>query len=401
MARKRESNNIRILHWIRFLSSLYFYHQVITLYLQARGLNFVQINSLWGIIVGAQALTEVPTGIIADKIGRKYSILIALFLQFLGEFIFIFANSYLVFVLVCIIGGIGFAFLSGCFEAIMYDSLRSEGKEHEIQKVAGLNGSFALAATMIGAVIGGFITADMRLSRFVSSIILTAFFVFLSFLASFLLVEPASEHKHSEDSAFKILKDGFRLIQSNRSLQRIIILSLLATPFVNYLMNLYPPYFVRANVAGYLYGITLAAASLAGACASKYSYLLERIFGVKRGVFLAVILPAAFYVLLASVIHPIISVLLVVLCLSSMQFQRPIFLDYLNRHIDSAHRATVMSMINLSSGIYVAIMGLVIGFIADTSLPRSFLFMGCLIAVGAFSVQISEHHVNAEPGTMV
>jgi fucose permease len=76
---------------------------VITLYFQVRGLSYLQINSLWGIIVGVQALAEVPTGIIADKIGRKFSIIIALALQFLGELIFIFADSYLLFVLVCVI----------------------------------------------------------------------------------------------------------------------------------------------------------------------------------------------------------------------------------------------------------------------------------------------------------
>lgn len=388
-------DNIKILHIIRFLSSLYFYHQVITLYFQARGLSYLQINSLWGIIVGVQALAEVPTGIIADRFGRKFSIIIALALQFLGEFIFIFADSYLLFVLVCVIAGIGFSFLSGCFEAMMYDSLKAQNRQEQMQKVAGLNGSFALAAAMIGSVIGGFITANLELSNFVLAIILTALFVFLSFLASFLLKEPSLEYSHSKDSSLKLLKDGVNLIKTNRSLRRIILLSLLATPFINYLLNFYPPYFVEANVNGYFFGVTLAIASLLGFFTSKYAYLFEKVFGVTKGVMFAVLLPGIFYFLLAVISHSILSIVLVVFAFGSMHIQKPIFLDYLNRHIESKNRATVLSLINIISGFYVAIMGLLIGFIADISLDYSFIFMGVLISAGALYIKIDESHVSA------
>lgn len=386
-------DNIKILHIIKFLSSLYFYHHIITLYLQARGLSFVQINSLWGIIVGIQAISEVPTGIIADKIGRKFSIIIALVLQFIGEFIFIFAESYLLFVIICIIAGIGFSFLSGCFEAMMYDSLKMHKNEHKMQKVAGLNGSFSLAATMIGAVIGGFITSTLELSNFIQSIILTAFFVFLSFLAAFLLSEPTFNYKHSAESSFELLKDGLTLIKNNQSLKRIIMLSILATPFINYLLNFYPPYFLEANVNGYVFGFTLAIASLFGVFTSKYAYLFEKIFGIKKGVLFAVLLPCIFYFLMAFISHSIISIILVVFAFASMHIQKPIFSDYLNRHIESKNRATVLSLINVISGFYVAIMGLLIGLVADISLNYSFIFMGIIILIGAFIIRIEDRHV--------
>jgi MFS family permease len=230
-------------------------------------------------------------------------------------------------VLCSIIGEVGFSFLSGCFEAIMYDSLKASGREMEMQKVAGLNGSFALAATMAGSLIGGFITADLRLSHFVHSIVLTAFFVFLSFLAGFLLKEPSLKRKQEGGSSYILVRDGLHLIKTNRSLQRIIILSLLTTPFINYLLNFYPPYFVKANVRGYFFGITLAVASLTGACASRYAYLLEKLLGVKKGVFLALISPGLLYFLLSVVYHPVLSIVLVILSCSSMYTQKPIFTD--------------------------------------------------------------------------
>ena len=86
--------NITKLSIVYFFSTLYFYAPVATLYLQGRGLNYVQINSLWGIIVGTMFLTEIPTGMLADRLGRKRAITVALALQLLGEVIFVFADSY-------------------------------------------------------------------------------------------------------------------------------------------------------------------------------------------------------------------------------------------------------------------------------------------------------------------
>ena len=42
--------NVTKLAIVYFFSTLYFYAPVGTLYLQSRNLNYVQINSLWGII---------------------------------------------------------------------------------------------------------------------------------------------------------------------------------------------------------------------------------------------------------------------------------------------------------------------------------------------------------------
>ncbi len=386
-------NNITILHLITFFSSLYFYHQIITLYFQERGLNYVQINSLWGIIFGSRAIAEVPTGLIADRVGRRFSIIVALALQLVGEIVFIFADSYLIFVAVSVIAGIGFAFLSGCFEAMMYDSLKSEGKEGEMQKVSGLNDSFAQLAIIIGSFTGGFIASDLRIESFILVIIITASFVAMALIVSFFLREPASEYKRSEQSSFALLKDGIGLFKSNRSLQRIVLLYLLATPFINYLLNFYQPYFLVANVPGVWFGIALSMASLLGVLTSRYAYLLERRFGVNKGVLMATSLPGIFYILMAIISHSWVSIALFVFAYSSMNMQKPIFLDYTNRHIESKSRATVLSLISMFSGVYVALMGLVIGGIADISLSGSFLFMGSIIIISTLLIRIEEIHV--------
>lgn len=130
-------NNITKISLISFFSALYFYLPITTIYYQQKGLNFVQINSLWGIITGTIFLMEIPTGVLADKLGRKTSIIIGLLIQVLGEIFFLNAKTYLHFVLISALAGLGFAFMSGCTQALVFDSLKEKGKEGEMKQAQG------------------------------------------------------------------------------------------------------------------------------------------------------------------------------------------------------------------------------------------------------------------------
>jgi len=87
-------NNIRRLILVKFLTTLYFYIPYMTLFFQRRGFNYVQINSMWGIVVFTMFLTEIPTGLLADQWGRRRVVQIAILFQFIGELLFLFVTDY-------------------------------------------------------------------------------------------------------------------------------------------------------------------------------------------------------------------------------------------------------------------------------------------------------------------
>ena len=109
----KRPGNAQKLALITFFSSLYFYIHVNTLYLQSRSLNLLEIRSLESIIILTIFLAEVPTGVIADRIGRKWSVVLALAFQALGEILYLFSSTFPAFVFIAVLAGIGFAFLSG------------------------------------------------------------------------------------------------------------------------------------------------------------------------------------------------------------------------------------------------------------------------------------------------
>ncbi|MBT3273708.1 MAG: MFS transporter [Spirochaetales bacterium] len=395
---KYQRNNIQVLHLIKFFSTLYFYIQVLTLYLQSYELSYIQINSMWGIIVFIQAVAEVPSGLLADRFGRKKTIIVALFLQLAGELIFLGGSRYIHFMLSAAAGGVGFAFLSGSFEALMYDSLKTQNRENEMQKVAGLNAALGLLASVIGSLAGGYLTSGLQIQRIRWAIIVTAIFVALSWAASFFLVEIKPTQANKPARAATTLKKAFFAITRNRALLKIILLSLLATPFINYLLYLYPPRFVQLGIGGIWLGITLSLGSLAGFFTSKYAHLGEKYLGVRKTVLIATITPGLLYLALSFITNSVATIILVVTAIGAMQLRKPIFLDYVNRHVASDIRATSLSIVSMITGLYVAGMGVLIGVLADYNISYAFVFMGSLIILGALFIRIDKTHTQ---GTQV
>ena len=372
-----------------FFATLYFYIPVGTLYLQSKNLNYVQINSLWGIIVGTMFLTEVPTGVIADRLGRKRSINVALALQVLGEVVYIFADSYWPFALAAMIGGLGFAFGSGSLEALVYDSLKTKRREEEISKAMGFISSAQRLANLLAFAVGGVLVVNLTQERFVLAIAITACAVAVGWLVSLTLREPPIELKQEDgDSSLKLLVDGIQTLQSNKQFRRLVLLALATIPFSNYLLNLYQPRFVNVGVPPIWLGLALALASGISIVVARYAYWLEERLGTKPSLLLSTGLPGVLYLVMAVTLHPVFSVLAFCTLYGSMSLKGPIFSGHLNRHIESKNRATVLSLISMFSGLYVALMGLLIGRIGDFSLTYAFAFMGAIVLVGSLLFRV-------------
>jgi len=381
--------NVTKLAMAYFFATLYLYIPVGTLYLQSKNLNYVQINSLWGIIVGTMFLTEVPTGVIADRLGRKRSINVALALQVLGEVVFIFADSYWPFALAAMIGGLGFAFASGSLEALVYDSLKTKGREDEMSKAMGFIGSAQRLANLLAFAVGGLLVVNLTQERFVLAIAVTACAVAVGWLVSLTLKEPPIELKQGDsDSSLKLLVDGVKTLRNDKQFRGLVLLALATIPFSDYLLNLYQPRFVNVGVPPIWLGLALALASGISIFGARYAYWLEERLGTKASLLLVTGLPGVLYLVMAIVVHPVFTVLAFCTLYSSMSLKGPIFSGHLNKHIESKNRATVLSLISMFSGIYVALMGLLIGRIGDFSLTYAFIFMGITVLVGSLLFRV-------------
>ena len=379
---------------ITFFSNLYFYTYIGTLYAQTRGLNLLQVSSIWSIIVGTVFICEVPTGVIADKIGRKWSLVAALSLQLLGEVLYLFARDYPFFVCIAVIGGVGYAFSSGCTEAIVYESLPQKSRELEMKKAMGLNGAAYQLAFIVAPIIGGLIVSEFVMNRFLLVIFLTACSVAIALLITLTLKEPQKLRDHTGERSIQIFRDGVKQLRSNRKLQRIVVVSVFSMAFSGSLMNLYQPYFVRAGVVSFLMGGAVSLGAFLALWGEKYAYRIEQKLGKRIGLLALSILPGFLYVILAAFSHPIGTVVVFVFTYGTINLKSPLLSAYQNEEIASRNRATVLSLINMFSRCYEATMGLVIGGIADISIVYAFAFIGGLVILCPLVLRVDKLLVN-------
>src|SRR5690606_8945043 len=69
------ARDLRLFYVFRLLATSYLWVPVSVLFPQSRGLGFDQVMLLSAIYSGVIILVEVPTGVLADRIGRRQSML--------------------------------------------------------------------------------------------------------------------------------------------------------------------------------------------------------------------------------------------------------------------------------------------------------------------------------------
>ncbi|MCK5107516.1 MAG: MFS transporter, partial [Nanoarchaeota archaeon] len=311
----------------------------------------------------------------------------------MGNIWTIFAFSYFQFIIIEILFGIGIAFGSGSVEALVYDSLKEKKKEKQMSKVWGSINYYALIAMVIAVIIGGYISRNHEPKTFILLFWLFVFGTTIAFILSLLIKEKKQPKKIKEISPLVLFKESTKHIFKNKSLRKIIYLYVFTMPFTHVIIFLFQPYFLVAGVPNAIWGIVMAAGMLLSAFLVKYAHWIEAKIGMKKTIFLTTILPGVFYLAMAFMIGPMISFILYIFLMGVSPLRYPLFSQYQNDHIESHNRATVLSIISMITAIYLAIMRLILGKIANTNLILSFIVMGGLIVVGAIAFRIDEKHI--------
>ena len=374
------SSNINKVILISFAQRFHLYVHAVALLLLARGLTLVQISLIESVMIFTIFLMEAPTGVLADRIGRKWSIAASTFFLMCAEFIFIFARSFEWYVFIALLTGTGFAFASGAIEALVYDSLPPKGREDAMKRAMGRLNSYSQIAFVIAPIIGGLIIGDASAENFIPAIALTVLALFIGLLVCFTLREPAAGSGEERPSSLALLRSGFGLLRANQRLRNLALLVVFTSPFTATLVTtLAPPYLVQNAASPFVTGLTLSLGSLLAALAQRYAWKLEAWLGQTRAVALLILLPGLLYWLLAAAVGPLATALLVILMYGGNDMKAPLFSAYQNALIPSANRATVLSLINMFVSLFLALGAPIYASLAQQSLELAFAVMGAVI----------------------
>ena len=374
------AGNIRKYYAYQFLSSFQFYYPVFMIFFQSFSLSLAQIGLFLTVYSVTTVLFDIPTGIVADFLGRRKTLLISGLLWVASFSAFSIATDYYGFAVAYALVALGAAFASGTDSSLLYDSLKALKREGEYKKILGSAGMAVNIAVVISFLAGGFLyTIGTRLPYILTTVTsILAIPLILSF------VEPPREKPRGRKMIH--LRESVLFVMKHPKVKWLTFLGTITMTgvVISYFNN--QAYLQRIGLAPEQFGIILAVGMVITALISNYAYKIEKKIGEKASLAIPPIAVAAAY-LLTSQSSFMWAFVFLYLINFSRGFSGPVMSDYVNRHVASKNRATVLSVQSSISEISFAIFGPLAGYAADLwSIQTAFLMAGLLIAVVATPV---------------
>jgi MFS family permease len=160
-----------------------------TIFLLDAGLSNLEAFAANAFFTGGMVIFEVPTGIVADTIGRRFSYLLGTVTLSVASLIYVMLwqieAPFWAWALVSLLLGLGFTFFSGAVEAWLVDALKATGFTGQLETVFGRGQIVTGVGMLTGSVAGGFLAQQFSLGL---PFVLRGAILLVMFVAAFRLM---------------------------------------------------------------------------------------------------------------------------------------------------------------------------------------------------------------------
>ncbi len=326
-------------------------------------------------------IMEIPTGIIADRFGRKYSLAIGGIVISFAVLLYGSVPRFEIFLLGEFLFAIAIAFMSGADDALLYDALKEAGREEDSKKIFGRAKSFEYLAIFISAPLGGIIAAKFG---FNAPMLFSCIPFLLAAIIAFLINEPKRYQITSESKRYlNIAKKGILFLRHHKKLRIIAIDGILISAAAYFVIWFYQTLLTRLNVSVAYFGYFHAFLVAVEIIITSNFVRLEKLFGSGKNFLRFGTLTTAATFLLVAILPNIFTVILFLLFAGGFGLTRlELMFVYMNKFIPSEQRATILSSVSMFKRFVLVMFNPLVGFIADKSLTMA------LFAIGALSLAV-------------
>jgi MFS family permease len=370
-----------------------------TIFLLDAGLSNLEAFAANAFFTAGMVLFEVPTGIVADTVGRRASYLLGTLTLAASTLLYVLlwqmGAPFWQWAVVSVLIGLGFTFFSGAVEAWLVDALTATGFEGELETVFGRGQIVSGAAMLIGSVAGGFIA---QLTSLGVPFVLRGAVLVVMFAVAFRLMHdvgfapekggrPITEMRKIASASIEF---GWRV----PAVKWLMVESLFTGGVGFYAFYALQPYLLELygdpeayTIAGLVAAI-VAGSQILGGVAAPW---IRRRFQRRTSALIAMAATSTLTLALIGVIEsfwPAIGLIVIwgLLFAASM----PIRQTYLNGLIPSRQRATILSFDSLTSSVGGVWSQPVLGRAADVwSYPASYLLGAGISAVAVPALALS------------
>ncbi len=347
---------------------------IITLFWKDQiGLSLADILLLQAIFSLATLLMEFPSGYLSDRLGYRFALNLACLFGISGWTTYTLAGSFVGVLAAEIQLGISYAFISGSDSALLYETLRHQGREEDYARHDGRMTAWAQAGEAAGAIGAGALYAWFPLLPFLLQIA-----VWISALAVCRnLKEIPTTPRQTTSHLREALGIAHKAFVQSPGLRYSILLAALLGLASFYPVWLIQPYMQSLNVPLTWFGPIWAVANLCVSFGSLISHRIQYHLGVWGTTLLLLALIVAGYAGLAfsQLVWGIVFYFLLTIMRG---IQGPLLRLALQKQSERHERASILSLKSLVFRLGFVITGPLVGMLADRA-GLSFCFLILLI----------------------
>jgi MFS family permease len=358
------SRNLRLFYLFRLLATSYLYVPIFMLFQEGRGLSFFERLALGGIYAGVIVAVEIPTGVFADRIGRRRSMMIGALTMAASCLIAFESHSFGMFVIAESLAAISMALCSGADSAYLYDLLLEHDRGHEYSRRESAASAWHLMGSAV-AFAGGGMLAQIDLSL---PYLVTAGVASIAAVVACLLEEdrprpPREPARVALRSWGREMREAVRDVTGNGRLAWLIGYSAVVFMLLRATIYVYQPYLEERGLGPSAIGLVFAGVYVVAASVAYRTHLLRRRFGDELLLWSLLGALAISFIGLAGVAHgPWMLSLLLVQAVANGIYS-PLTKPLMNREItDSSRRAAALSIESMARraaiGVFSPLVGL-------------------------------------------
>jgi len=364
------ARNFGKLFGLKFLGEFYLIAPVLVLYYTANGLNAIQIFTVQAVFHLAVLVLEVPSGYLADVVGRRRTLILGAVFFPLGLAVYTAGRSFAAFIVAELALAVSAGLRSGCDSALLFDSLRQLDREMEYKRFEGRAATLARTGSAVSSVAGGLMAAVFLRLPFLVNIATALPLLPLSLG----LAEPERERRSSPHPLKDILGICRYCLRRPEIRPVIFFCGLLMACHLTGLWAYFLFYREMSIGVGW-FGLLFAVFQLAGALGGFVSHSVSERFGATVILFSALLSPLFFF--LFGAVPGIWLIPLIPANAFLWNLVYPVLLERLNLAVGSDVRATVLSLASMAGSLAFVVISPLFGRLADVfSLGTAFLALG-------------------------